>query len=90
MFKKNKLEQRESVFFCVGPDGHIIAALDCLVCLVERDCDITLGDSNANLPIHYAASSNHLDTVRFLARQGSSMLATQGEGKTIIHVVSPN
>ncbi len=58
------------------------------MCLVTRDCDITIGDNSGNLPIHYGAYKNSVDCVRFLVKQGSHKGATQGEGKTPTHVVS--
>ena len=58
-----------------------------LICLVERECDITLRDNYGNLPVHLAAANDKLDCVRFLVKQGSSVEATQGDGKTVAHVV---
>ncbi len=63
------------------------SALDCLICLVERDCDITIGDKSGALPIHYAASNNRLDCLRFLIKQGNSVDATQANGRTPSHIV---
>ena len=63
------------------------SALKSLVCLVERDCDITIGDNAGNLPIHCAAAHNHLNCLRFLVKQGTSKEASQGDGKTPAHVV---
>jgi ankyrin repeat protein len=61
--------------------------MSCLVCLVERDCDITIGDHKGNVALHYAAMSNHLDCVRFLLKQGASMDCSQDEGKKPLHLV---
>lgn len=57
------------------------------MCLVERDCDITIGDNSGNLPIHFAAWHDHIDSLRFLVKQGSSMEFTQAEGKAAAHMV---
>ena len=64
-----------------------LAALDCLIVLVQRDCDITLGDNNGNLAAHHAAKNNKLDCLRFLVKQGTSLEATQADRKTPAHVV---
>ena len=64
-----------------------IAALNCLILLVQRDCDITLGDNNGYLAVHHAAKQNKLDCMRFLIKQGTSLEATQADGKTPAHVV---
>ena len=66
----------------------LFTALDSLVCLVERDCDITIGDKTGQLPIHYAAANNRLDSLRFLIKQGNSLEATQATGRAPTHVVS--
>ncbi len=58
------------------------------MCLIERDCDITLGDAAGNLPMHVAARHDHVDCVRFLVKQGSLMEFTQQEGKMATHIVS--
>ena len=57
------------------------------MCLVERDCDITIGDNGGNLAIHCAAGNNHLECLRFLVKQGTSKEVTQGDGKAPAHVV---
>ena len=65
-----------------------MTALDLLICLVERECDLTLEDDAGNLPVHFAAMNDHLDCVRSLVKQGSSIEATQSDGRTPAHVVS--
>ena len=65
----------------------LIAALNSLICLVERDCDVTIGDRNNALPIHLSASKNKRECVKFLVRQGASLQATQKDGKTAVHLV---
>ena len=59
-----------------------------MICLVERDSDITIGDNQGNLPMHYAASYDQLDCMRFLVKQGSLMEFTNAKNKTSVHMVS--
>jgi ankyrin repeat protein len=61
--------------------------LQCLILLVQRDCDITLGDNNGYLALHHCAKNNKVDCCRFLVKQGTSLEATQADGKTPAHVV---
>ena len=64
------------------------AALESVICLVERDCDTTVGDSNSFLAAHLAARYDKLDCLRFLVQQGTALDAAQSEGRTPAHVVS--
>lgn len=57
--------------------------------LVQRDCDITLGDNNGYLALHHSAKNDKLNCARFLVKQGTSIEATQADGKTPAHVVGP-
>ena len=63
-------------------------ALKSLTCLVQRDCDVTIGDKNNALPIHSAAAKNKRECVKYLVQQGANLLSTQKDGKTAIHLVS--
>lgn len=64
------------------------SALASLILLVQRDCDITVGDGNGYLALHHSAKNNKLDCCRFLVKQGTSIEATQADGKTPAHVVN--
>lgn len=66
----------------------IFAALDSVICLVERDCDTTVGDKNSFLAAHLAARYDQLDCLRFLVQQGTALDAVQSEKRTPVHVVS--
>ena len=57
------------------------------MCLVERDCDITLGDDSGTLPIHLAAAHDRLSCIRFLVGQSVSPESTNNAGKTPMHMV---
>lgn len=63
-------------------------ALQSVILLVQRDCDITLTDNNGYLASHHAARHNKLDCLRFLVKQGSNIEATQADGKSPSHVVN--
>lgn len=67
--------------------SDISLATDCLASLVERDCDVILPDNSGCLAIHYAASNNRLDCVRFLIVQGTDLDVRQSQGKTPVHMV---
>lgn len=58
------------------------------MCLVERDCDTTVGDSNTYLAGHLAARYDKVDCLKYLVKQGTAIDAPQGEGKTCAHIVS--
>lgn len=66
---------------------HVLA-LDSVILLVQRDCDITIADNNGYLPAHHAAKHNKVDCLRFLVKQGTPLEATQSDGKSLAHVVS--
>lgn len=65
-----------------------LLALQSVILLVQRDCDITLTDNNGYLASHHAARHNKLDCLRFLVKQGSNIEATQADGKSPSHVVN--
>ena len=62
--------------------------MDSVVCLIERDCDTTVGDSNTYLAAHLAAKYNKVDCLKFLVKQGTALDAIQAEGKACSHIVS--
>lgn len=68
--------------------AFVLVALDSLIALVERNCDIDIGDNNGCLPAHLASKMDNVDCLRFLVKQGCTMDMTQGEGKTFAHMVS--
>jgi len=59
-----------------------------VVALVERNCDIDIGDNTGCVPAHLAAKMDHLECLRFLVKQGCTLDMVQGEGKTFAHLVS--
>jgi len=67
---------------------YICAALQCIIFLMERNCDIFATDSAGLLPLHHAATNNHVDCVRFLVAQGTSLVATDNSGRTPLHRVN--
>lgn len=63
-------------------------ALEALITLVERNCDVDIGDNSGSFPAHLASRMDKLDCLRFLVKQGCTFDMTQGEGKTFAHMVS--
>lgn len=55
---------------------------------MERDCDVILPDGRGWLAIHYAASGNHLQCVKFLVDQRTNVNVPQLQGKTSVILVS--
>ncbi|RUS74753.1 hypothetical protein EGW08_017482 [Elysia chlorotica] len=64
-------------------------ALESVVCLVERDCDTTIGDNNSSyLAAHLAARHDKLGCLRFLVQQGTAMDAVMADGRACSHIVN--
>lgn len=64
-----------------------LPALESVVCLVERDCDTTIGDTNTFLAGHLAARYDKVDCLKYLVKQGTAIDVPQGEGKASSHIV---
>ena len=59
-----------------------------MIALVERNCDVDIGDNTGCVPAHLASKLDRVDCLRFLVKQGCTMDMTQIEGKTFAHMVS--
>ncbi|KAK3706693.1 hypothetical protein RRG08_019688 [Elysia crispata] len=64
-------------------------ALESVVCLVERDCDTTVGDNNSSyLAAHLAARHDKLDCLKFLVQQGTAMDTAMSDGRACSHIAA--
>ncbi|GFS01598.1 ankyrin-3 [Elysia marginata] len=64
-------------------------ALESVVCLVERDCDTTVGDNNSSyLAAHLAARHDKLDCLKFLVQQGTAMDTAMTDGRACSHIAA--
>ncbi|XP_033099387.1 serine/threonine-protein phosphatase 6 regulatory ankyrin repeat subunit B-like [Anneissia japonica] len=64
--------------------------LECLVKLLQCDCDTSIRDHSGCMAAHYAAAYNHIECLRFLVKHGAAFSSLDSSGKTLAHSAAQN